>query len=158
MSVSRTIGAPAPALFALLADPATHPRIDGSGMLVAPRDATALTAVGDVFTMAMHNEEMGDYEIVNRVVVFEPDRRLSWEPVLSRTTRPDRQADVGVSAHHVWGWELAAVAPGVTEVTEYFDCTRSPQWLVSASRGGERWLPAITASLARLDALATGSP
>jgi hypothetical protein len=33
-----------------------------------------------VFTMAMHNAMMGDYETENHVVVFELDRAIAWAP------------------------------------------------------------------------------
>ena len=40
-----------------------------------------ISGVGDVFTMKMHNDEMGDYEMANHVVEYEPNRRIGWEPV-----------------------------------------------------------------------------
>jgi hypothetical protein len=33
-----------------------------------------ISAVGDVFTMTMHNDEMGDYEMANYVVDIRPGR------------------------------------------------------------------------------------
>ncbi len=42
-------------------------------------------------------------------------------------------------------------------VAETFDCTRSPQYLREAVRDGEEWLDVMTASLARLDLLASAA-
>ena len=75
VSVSRTIEAPADKLFELLAHPASHPLIDGSGML-REGSGGVISSVGDVFTMRMHNDEMGDYEMANHVVEYEPNRRI----------------------------------------------------------------------------------
>ena len=61
---------------------ANHPLIDGSGMLREAPSDVVLSRVGDVFTMKMHNDEMGDYEMSNQVVEYELNRRIGWEPVL----------------------------------------------------------------------------
>jgi hypothetical protein len=57
VSVSRTIEAPAEKLFGLLAHPASHPLIDGSGMLTEAPSDVVVSQVGDVFPMKMHNAE-----------------------------------------------------------------------------------------------------
>src|SRR5579859_5741026 len=106
VSVSRRIDAPAAVLFALLADTANHPALDGAGMLRAASPAVVLTAVGDVFRVKMHNDWMGDYEIANQVVEFEPGLRIAWEPVLVAASRPEDQAGIGGKAHHRWSYEL----------------------------------------------------
>ena len=36
-----------------------------------------ISAVGDVFVMKMYFERLGDYEMNNRVVEFEPNRRIA---------------------------------------------------------------------------------
>ena len=71
VSVSRTIEVPAEKLFDFLAHPANHPLIDGSGTL-REGSGGVISGVGDVFTMKMCNDEMGDYEISNHVVEYEP--------------------------------------------------------------------------------------
>ena len=53
VAVSRRISAPARDIFALLADPARHPDLDGSGMLRAAVSRAIVAAVGDVFVMKM---------------------------------------------------------------------------------------------------------
>jgi uncharacterized protein YndB with AHSA1/START domain len=152
VSVSRTIEVPAEKLFDLLADPANHPLIDGSGML---REVSGgvISAVGDVFTMKMHNDEMGDYEMSNHVVEYEPNRRIGWEPVLRAASRPEDQADVGDRSEHRWIYELTPLGSRSTLVTETYDCTRAPEWLRNAVRGGVRWTASMTETLAKLDSL-----
>jgi len=151
VSVTRLIKAPASRVFAVLADPKRHPSFDGSGMLRDAGDSEPLRAVGDVFLVAMHNDEMGDYEMRNCVVEFEPDRRIVWEPVLSASSRPEDQADVGQRAHHRWGYELEPHGDE-TELTEFFDCSASPDWLRKVVKDGQRWVPAMESSLDLLDA------
>jgi hypothetical protein len=58
---------------------------------------------------------------------------------------------------HRWGYELTAVGEGCTLVTETFDCSRSPEWLRRAVRGGDRWNASMTATLEKLDKLAARS-
>lgn len=60
VTIRRRIAAPPEAIFAVVADPAGHVAIDGSGMLVAAPDAAAVTAVGDTFIMNMDREPLGD--------------------------------------------------------------------------------------------------
>jgi Polyketide cyclase / dehydrase and lipid transport len=151
VSVARRIEAPAEHLFALLADTGNHPALDGSGMVREPSPPMTLTGAGDVFMMKMHNAEMGDYEMANHVVAFEPGRRIGWEPVLFAASRPEDQAEIGDrSAPHRWEYELAPDGPGATLVTETYDCTCSPDWLRKAVRNGERWRNAMSESLDRL--------
>jgi hypothetical protein len=60
------------------------------------------------------------------------------------------QSRIGDSAHHRWGWHLAPLPSGGTRVTEFFDCTDSPQWLREATKNGEAWRATIQESLSRL--------
>lgn len=155
VSETRTIAAPADAIFALLADPTMHAEFDGSGMVQGAISSAPVGALGDTFVMSMHNDEMGPYEMANRVVEFEAGKRIAWEPALHKASRPQDQDEVGESAYQVWGFELAVVDARTTEVTETFDCSRSPEWLRRAVRGGERWRADMVASLERLDRLCT---
>src|SRR5580658_5468136 len=150
--VSRMIGVPAQKIFDLLARPANHPLIDGSGML-RTGSVGIIAGVGDVFTMTMHNDEMGDYEMANHVVEFEPGHRIGWEPALKTASRPEDQADIGDRAAHRWSYELTPLDDGTTLVTEIYDCSRSPQWLRTAVKGGTRWIASMTATLEKLDTL-----
>jgi hypothetical protein len=104
-----------------------------------------------VFTMSMHNDEMGDYEITNHVVEYTRNRRIAWEPVLSAASRPEDQADIGDRGHHRWTYELTPDGPGSTIVIETYDCTRAPEWLRKAVKNGQRWVASMTATLEKLD-------
>ena len=154
VSVSRTIEVPAEKLFGILAHSARHPLIDGSGMLrEVPRDVV-VSGVGDVFVMKMHNDEMGDYEMSSEVVEYEPNRRIGWEPVMTAATREEDQSSIGDKAGHRWSYDLLPAGSGFTLVTETYDCSRAPAWLRQAVRGGDRWVPSMTATLDKLAALA----
>jgi hypothetical protein len=153
--VSRTIEAPADALFAFLAQPANHPLIDGSGML-REGSGPVIAGVGDVFTMTMHNDEMGDYEMSNHVVEYELNRRIGWEPVLRAASRPEDQAGIGERADYSWSYELTPFGPRSTLVTETYDCSRAPEWLRKAVKGGTRWTGCMNASLEKLAAQPLG--
>jgi hypothetical protein len=153
VSVSRHIEASPELLFALLADSANHPLIDGSGMVREPAPSVRLSRTGDSFLMNMHHDRWGDYQMRNEVVEYEADRRLTWEPRRVEDTPEEREA-LGDPAHYRWGYELSPDAPGTTLVTETFDCTRSPGDLREAVQEGEGWREAMTASLAKLELLA----
>jgi hypothetical protein len=151
VSVSRRVGAPIDVVFAVLADPARHPDIDGSGMLMRAVWRPPLGRVGDTFTMLMRNDEMGYYEITNHVVEYVADERIGWEPSLTNASRAEDQEDIGVRNQHRWSYELAPDGAGGTLVTETYDCTRSPEWLRKAVKDGERWVAAMTATLEKLE-------
>jgi hypothetical protein len=152
VSVSRHIDAPAEQLFALLANSANHPLIDGSGMVREPAPAVSLSGTGGVFRMNMHHDRFGYYQMRNEVVEYQDGRRLTWEPGRVETS-PEGQEQID-SAHYRWGYELTPDGPGATMVTETFDCTRSPRELRDAVNEGEGWRDAMTASLAKLELLA----
>jgi hypothetical protein len=151
--VSREIAVPAETLFGILARPASHPLIDGSGMLREGSDGV-ISSVGDVFTMRMHNDEMGDYEMSNHVVEYELNRRIGWEPVLKAASRPEDQADVGERSEYRWRFELTPLGSRSTLVTETYDCSQAPEWLRNAVKGGTRWIASMTETLEKLEALA----
>lgn len=103
VSGSRVVNATPEQIFDLLADPARHGEIDGSGMVQQARgDATRLE-MGTTFGMDM---KMGPlpYRISNTVVEFEENRLIAWEHF----------------GKHRWRYELEPVEGG-TRVTETFD-------------------------------------
>jgi uncharacterized protein YndB with AHSA1/START domain len=155
ISVSRRVQAPASKVFEILANPARHPGIDGSGMLQDGAPNSAISGVGEVFTMKMHNAEMGDYEMANHIVDYELDRRIAWEPVLSAASRPEDVADIGDRAGHRWSYELTADGPNATVVTETFDCSQAPDWLRKVLDNGSRWTESMTATLEKLETQCT---
>jgi hypothetical protein len=86
ITVSRRIGAPASVIFPILANPGRHRELDGSGMLRGVVSGTTISAVGDVFVMQMYFDELGDYQMINHVVEYQPDRRIGWEPEAGAAT------------------------------------------------------------------------
>jgi hypothetical protein len=153
VSVSGTVNVPADRLFEILALPANHPRIDGSGMLVRGSEVE-IAGVGDVFTMIMHNDEMGDYEMANHVVAYDVDRRIAWEPVLKSASRAEDQDDIGVRNGVRWSYELQPLDKRSTLVTEIYDCRAAPYWLRHAVKNGARWVDSMTTTLTKLNELA----
>ncbi|MEV6898184.1 SRPBCC family protein [Amycolatopsis sp. NPDC051372] len=111
--ISRTavVAASPEQLFDLLADPANHPLIDGSGTVRAGRDgAPSRLSLGATFGMDM---KMGaPYRISNTVVEFEENRLIAWRHF----------------GGHRWRWLLEPAGDGRTTVTETFDYStaRSP--------------------------------
>jgi len=138
VSEVRIIPAPRQRLFDLVADPAMHPRIDGSGTVRALSEGSPeRLGPGLRFGMAMR---MGlPYRISNRVVEFEEGRRVAWMH-FSRA---------------VWRWEFADVDGG-TQVTETFDWSRARSRTIM-----RRFAPgntiAMRRSLERLEQLAGGA-
>jgi len=118
VSVEKVIPAPADAIFALLADPARHPDIDGSGAVKqAKADAPERLALGSTFGMSMR---LGiPYSMVNTVIEFEDNRRIAWQ------ARPP--GFVGrFSAGRIWRYELEPVEGG-TRVKESWDLSEDKQ-------------------------------
>lgn len=152
VSVSRRIGAPAAAIYALVSDPAGHVAIDGSGMLEAAPDATPITAVGDTFDIAMDRTPLNDipglvkYSVRNTVTQLEPGRLIEW------TIGAVDQPPLG----HVYGWLLDAVDENTTDVTNYCDWTNIIDGLRAA---GRTWpivpVEMLEASLDKLERLVT---
>jgi hypothetical protein len=82
LSASITINAPAQDIFAVLADPARHTSIDGTGWVEKSLDPGELTAAGQTFRMTMYHPSHpdGNYEITNQVQVLDRPRAISWKP------------------------------------------------------------------------------
>lgn len=153
VSVSRSIAAPAAKIFQVLADPANHPALDGSGMLRATPEQPVPRRVGDTFTTAMYLPELGDYLMLNRITAMEQDRRIVWEPtpgdaVASRNA----ELPIGASQGYAWGFRLQPDGD-TTVVTEMFDCTEAVQGIRDAVEDGQSWVPAMHRTLERLAAI-----
>jgi hypothetical protein len=121
IAASRTVTASPAEIFRIVTDPAMHVEIDGSGMLEAAAGARRLEAPGDTFVMDMDRKPLGDvamgkYKSVNTVTRIVPDALLEWNVGV-----PD-QGPYG----HVYGWEIAAVGPGATAVTNYCEWADIP--------------------------------
>ena len=125
VSATTIINAPAEAIFAVLTDPARHAAIDGTGWVRKPLDSQPLTAAGQVFRMAMYhaNHPDGNYQMANRVQVFDPPRAISWEP--GQDTGDGNLRFGG----WVWRYDLAPAGTSGTEVTLCYDWSAVPEFL-----------------------------
>jgi uncharacterized protein YndB with AHSA1/START domain len=104
-----TVDAPPSVVFAILADPRQHNRIDGSGSVGSVLSAPdRITAKGQAFMVRMKLFGV-PYVIRNRVVEFEADRRIAWRHFTANR----------------WRYELEPTADGGTRVTETFDPSRA---------------------------------
>jgi uncharacterized protein YndB with AHSA1/START domain len=141
VSATTLINAPAEAIFAVLADPATHAAIDGTGWVREPLDAKPLAAAGEIFRMSMYHpgHPDGTYQMANRVQLFEPPNTISWEP-------GNEDSDGTVSfPGWTWRYDLTPAGPSNTTVTSPTTGQQSqtPSENTSASR---RSLPSIWAT------------
>jgi hypothetical protein len=125
VSAVTIIDAPANAIFAVLTDPTKHAAIDGTGWVREPVDSQPLTGAGQVFRMAMYHANHPDenYQMANRVQVFDPPRAISWEP--------GQNADDGSLGFGGWSWryDLAPAGPSGTRVTLSYDWSAVPEFL-----------------------------
>lgn len=137
-SASTTIAAAPATVFAILADPRQHPRIDGSGNVKDSISGPARLELGSEFGMDM--KQGAPYKIKNKVVEFEADRLIAW-----RHMNP-----------HIWRYELSPTADGGTAVTETWDlskCNPVVRGVLSATFGSKTQ-KALEATLVKLKAAA----
>lgn len=122
VSASETIDAPVEVIFAILADPAKHAAIDGTGWVRESRDNEPLTAPGQIFRIAMYhpNHPDGGYQTANRVQVLDRPTAISWEPGYENG---DGTLSFG---GWVWRYDLAPAGPGSTRVTLSYDWSAVP--------------------------------
>lgn len=107
ISATTTVDAPPDVVFAIIADPRQHPRIDGSGSVRNVIEGPERLTEGAEFGVSMKLFGL-PYKISNRVVEFEQNRHLAWRHFGS----------------HRWRYELEPTPDGGTRVTETFDYTR----------------------------------
>ena len=100
-------------IFELLANPAMHSVIDGSGSVLAPRD-TAPQRLSLNATFGMSMKKGMPYKITNTVVEFVEDKQIGWRHI----------------GGHIWRYILEPTEGGTT-VTEQFAyrSSRSPLML-----------------------------
>jgi uncharacterized protein YndB with AHSA1/START domain len=106
ISASIDIEAPSAVVFAILADPRQHPRIDGSGSLQEVVRGPEKLGKGAQFGVDMRLFGV-PYKIRNTVVEYDEDVRIAWRHF----------------GGHRWRYVLEP-APGGTRVTESFDYSR----------------------------------
>ena len=151
LTVERLIQASPEVIFDVLADPAKHSLIDGSGMLQgSKKGASPRLALGMTFGMSM---KMGiQYSTVSTVVELEEDRLIAWQ------TGPKGKLERFV-AGRIWRYELEPRGNG-TLVRESWDITTDHQR--SLLKLGDIWSGKtrrdMELTLARLDSLVTTSP
>jgi len=122
---TRIVPASAEDIFELLATPANHALIDGSGTVKGTKRGTP-QRLSSGARFGMNMRILGPYPIVNEVVEFEEGRRIAWRHY----------------GGHIWRYILEPLGPNTTQVTEQFDPThaRSP-WvlkMLDASRRNQR--------------------
>lgn len=110
VTTTRTIDAPAAAIFEFIADPSRQPEWDGNDNLAAAAPGQRVHGVGEVFQMTLTKDgAVRD----NKVVEFEEGRRIAWCP--SNAGQPP--------AGHLWRWELQPTSDGRTRVSHTYDWT-----------------------------------
>jgi hypothetical protein len=151
--VSRRISAPAHDIFEVLANPARHLELDGSGSLRGAVSARMISGIGDVFVMRMHFPHLADYEMNNHIVEYEQDRRIGWEPEAGR----GHPATAGGAKPSRWGqrwsYQLTPDGPDATVVSEIYDCSRVPEEERAKMDNGNVWAESMARTLERLEAL-----
>lgn len=132
-SASIIINAPAADIFNLLADPHKHSVIDGSKSVQGVLHAPKRLSLGSKFGMSM---KIGvRYRITNTVVEFRENELIAWRHV----------------GKWIWRYELRAIAPHQTVVTETFDARRTPfKWWLRARKAYPYTQTAIAKTLVRL--------
>lgn len=138
VSTRRVIAADRQVLFDIVADPAMHPVIDGSGSVRALQDdQPERLAQGAKFGMDM---KMGaKYPITNTVVEFVDGERIAWRHFNG----------------HRWRYEFADTDEG-TQVTETFDwSTAKGKRALEVAGFPRKNLEGMEATLVRLDEVAT---
>jgi uncharacterized protein YndB with AHSA1/START domain len=115
VTVERVIGAPPDRIFDLLADPARHHDIDGSGSVRDAKKSPPRLTMGAQFGMSMH---LGiSYSMLNEVIEFDEGKRIAWQ------TRPAGTLQGRFFGGRIWRYELEP-AEGGTLVRESWDISR----------------------------------
>jgi uncharacterized protein YndB with AHSA1/START domain len=123
VSATLVINASAEAIFAVLADPAKHAAIDGTGWVRETVDRDPLTAAGQIFRVSMYhpNHPDKDYEMANRVQEFDPPSTISWQPGY------DAGGGTLGFGGWIWRYDLTPAGPSTTTVTLSYDWSAVPE-------------------------------
>ena len=138
LSAQIEIDAPAQVIFDILIQPRRHAEIDASQSVQGIIKGPERLALGDTFKVRM---KVGvNYWVTNKVVEFEPNRRITWAHLLGNR----------------WTYELTPLSPDRTLVRETNNL-RAAGWKASLSpvaRKHEAIRRSIAKSLVRLKKLA----
>ena len=118
-----TIPASAERVFGILADPATHQSIDGTGWVRESLDGECLTHVGQIFRIAMYhdNHPNKNYEMANEVVVFDRPHAIAWQP--GQDAAGDGKLSFG---GWIWRYDIRDAGPSEAHVTLTYDWSAVP--------------------------------
>lgn len=139
-TVERLVHAPAERIFALLADPARHQEIDGSGTVKGTPQGSQQLRLGSTFGMSM---KMGiGYTMQNTVVEFEENALIAWQP------RPTLSVVGWFIGGRIWRYQLVPQEGG-TLVRESWDISQERQpWAVRGLRS--KTVDSMTKTLERI--------
>lgn len=102
-----------------------------------------------------------DYLMINYIVEFETDQRISWEPAPGDLeTAGGDPSKVGVPSGYRWGYILTPESDQITLVTEVFDCgSEENKWILQREDGS--WIngtnsvrKSMTETLEKLESIA----
>lgn len=130
LQATKVIDAPAEAVFAVLSDPNRHSAIDGADSIRGVAGTTPpISGIGQVFTMNMHADDLGDYRMVNSVTAYVPGARVGWAPKVDPTCELAEKLEGMDASGHTFTYDLREVDGG-TEVTSVYDWTgvKDPQF------------------------------
>jgi uncharacterized protein YndB with AHSA1/START domain len=145
-TVERFIPAPPEKIFDLLAVPARHHDIDGSGTVQEAKDSPSRLSLGATFGMSM---KLGvSYSMSNTVIEFEENRRIAWQ------TRGAGKWGSKFGGR-IWRYELEPVDGG-TRVRETWDISQeSLKFVVRPGRNKTR--KSMEQTLERIEQLVTAA-
>lgn len=146
VSVERLIPAPAEAIFDLIADPARHQDIDGSGTVRDAKTGSTRLVKGSSFGMSM---KWGvPYSMTSTVVEYDENRLLAWQ---TRGPGPIGKLLGG----RIWRYELEP-AEGGTLVRETWDISQeAPFTKPGVKRLAGTTAKNMAATLARIEEIVT---
>jgi uncharacterized protein YndB with AHSA1/START domain len=150
VSVEREIAAPAARIFDLLAEPARHHDIDGSGTVRDAKDSGERLHLGAKFGMKMH---LGiNYSMVSEIIEFDDGKRIAWQ------TRPGDGWQSRMFGGRIWRYELEPVENG-TLVRETWDVSQEKgpiKHLLRTGRSREHTRGAMEKTLENIARLTEG--
>jgi hypothetical protein len=123
ITATITIPAAAEAVFGVLADPTTHAAIDGTGWVRESLDGKSLTGDGQIFRIAMYhdNHPAKNYEMANKVVVFDRPHAIAWQP------GQDAAGDGALTfGGWIWRYDIHDVGSAESHVALTYDWSAVP--------------------------------